>query len=293
MERFELIYDYKDNNQLRLSFNQLAKSTFGIDFEDYYQSGFWNNQYICHSYIDDGRVVANVSASFLDLILNGRKISAVQIGTVMTHPEYRGQGLAANLMKFVLEKYQSEKELYLLFANKTVLEFYPKFGFKPVKQNLFMKNIGIVRANIDRPRKLEINKQADLSLVLRLSSERKPISSILGVGNVQYLLLFYWMYVFQNDFYYLNEIDAIVIFQTRGEEIHLYDVILKEDISITDIIARIATDNVKRVIFHFTPDFKDLEAETLPYDDSNDKFFVKTELVKIPENLIFPAIAHA
>ncbi len=291
MDRFELISDYKDNNQLRLSFNQLAKSTFGIDFEDYYQRGFWNGQYICYSYLDNEKVIANVSTSFLNVVLNGSKISAVQIGTVMTHPEYRGKGLAASLMNFVLEKYQSEKELLFLFANKTVLEFYPKFGFRPIKQNLFQKNIGMPITNHDRPRKLELNNKNDLNLVLRLSSERKPVSNIFGVENAQYLLLFYWMYVFRDDFYYLEGLDAIGVYRIEEEEIHIYDIISKADLSFAGIIGRIASDKVKRAIFHFTPDYQDLEAERIPYDD--DQFFVKTELVRIPENLMYPAIAHA
>lgn len=34
-----LIYNYKDNNVYRNSFNQLATLVFGIDFEDWYQKG--------------------------------------------------------------------------------------------------------------------------------------------------------------------------------------------------------------------------------------------------------------
>ncbi|MGE5606989.1 MAG: GNAT family N-acetyltransferase [Bacteroidota bacterium] len=292
MNQFEMVFNYKDNQLLRLSFNQLAKSSFGIDFEDYYQKGFWNNKFICYSYHDEGKVISNVSVSFLDVVLNGGKISAVQIGTVMTHPEYRGQGLAGSLLKYVLEKYQSETELIFLFANKTVLEFYPKFGFKPIKQNLFMKNIGMIKTiNHDQPRRLAINNENDLNLVLRLSSKRKPISRVLGVDNAQYLLFFYWMYVFRNDFYYLERLDAIAVYRIEEEEIHIYDVISQADLSFADIIERIASNDVKRAIFHFTPDFKDLETERISYED--DQLFVKTESVKIPENLMYPAIAHA
>ncbi len=291
MSQFELVSDYKDHSGLRLSFNQLAKSTFGIDFEDYYQRGFWNDQYVCYSYLDNEKVIANVSASFLEVVLNGSKISAVQIGTVMTHPEYRWKGLAANLMNFVLERYQSEKELLFLFANKTVLEFYPKFGFRPIKQNLFQKNIGMLKISHNRPRKLEFNNKNDLSLVLRLSSARKPVSKIFGVENAQYLLLFYWMDVFRDDFYYLEGLDGIAVYRIEEEEIHIYDIISKTDLSFAGIIGRIASDKVKRAIFHFTPDFKDLETESIRYED--DQFFVRTESVKIPENLMYPAIAHA
>lgn len=292
MNQFQLISNYQDNDQLRLSFNRLARRTFGIDFEAYYQRGFWSDQYICYSCLDGGEVIANVSTSFLDVLLNGSKINAVQIGTVMTHPEYRGQGLAGSLMKYVLEKYQSETELIFLFANKNVLEFYPKFGFKPIKQNLFVKNIGTIKTRKHaQPRRLTIDNENDLNLVLRLSSERKPISKIFGVEHTEYLLLFYWMYVFRDDFYYLEDLDGIVVYRIAGEEIHLYDVISKAALGFAGIIERITSDRIKRVIFHFTPDFNDLEVERIPYVD--DQLFIKTESVKIPENLMYPAIAHA
>ena len=292
MNQFQLVSNYQDNDQLRLSFNRLARRTFGIDFEAYYQRGFWSDQYICYSYLDGDKVISNVSASFLDVVLNGNKFNAIQIGTVMTDPEYRGQGLAGSLMKYVLEKYQSETELIFLFANKSVLKFYPKFGFKPIKQNMFMKNIGTIKTRKhDQPRRLTIDNENDLNLVLRLSSERKPISNIFGVEHTEYLLLFYWMYVFRDDFYYLEDLDGIVVYRIAGEEIHLYDVISKAALGFAGIMERIASDKIKRVIFHFTPDFNDLEAERIPYVD--DQFFIKTESVKIPENLMYPAIAHA
>lgn len=291
MTQFELAYDYKNNDQLRLSFNRLAKRTFGIDFETYYQRGFWRDQYICYSYLDGGKVISNVSVSILDVVLNGSKINAVQIGTVMTDPDYRGLGLAGSLMKLVLEKHQSETELIFLFANKTVLEFYPKFGFKPIAQKLFMKNLTGFNPEYDRSRKLDINNQADFDLVRRLSSIRKPISMVFGVDNAQYLSFFYWMHVFRDDFYYLEEVDVIVVYRNEEDEIHIYDVISQAELSFADIIERIASNDVKRAIFHFTPDFNDLEAERIPYED--DQLFVKTESVKIPENLMYPTIAHA
>ena len=291
MTQFELAYDYKNNDQLRLSFNRLAKRTFGIDFETYYQRGFWRDQYICYSYLDGGKVISNVSVSILDVVLNGSKINAVQIGTVMTDPDYRGLGLAGSLMKLVLEKHQSETELIFLFANKTVLEFYPKFGFKPIAQKLFMKNLTGFNPEYDRSRKLDINNQADFDLVRRLSSIRKLISMVFGVDNAQYLSFFYWMHVFRDDFYYLEGLDAIAVYRIEEEEIHIYDVISQAELSFADIIERIASNDVKRAIFHFTPDFNDLEAERIPYED--DQLFVKTESVKIPENLMYPTIAHA
>jgi hypothetical protein len=49
LKKYELIYDYKDNHDLRKSFNELSKEVFDIDFELFYISGAWNDRYACFS----------------------------------------------------------------------------------------------------------------------------------------------------------------------------------------------------------------------------------------------------
>lgn len=44
-------------------------------------------------YTDD-QIIANVSVKKMDLEVNGESKRALQIGTVMTHPEHRGKGLS-------------------------------------------------------------------------------------------------------------------------------------------------------------------------------------------------------
>ena len=86
MSTYEFIKDYKTNDQYRLSFNNLAMETFGIDFETWYQQGHWNENYICYSYLKEDRVISNVSLNTMELMLDGKKQKAIQIGTVMTDP---------------------------------------------------------------------------------------------------------------------------------------------------------------------------------------------------------------
>ncbi|WP_397386234.1 GNAT family N-acetyltransferase [Paenibacillus sp. VCA1] len=86
-------YDYKYHDEYRASFNRLSKLVFGI-----YQKGAWDDRYICHSFVADDEVIANVSVSKMNLVIKG-DIRALQIGTVMTHPEHRGKGLSKQLMK--------------------------------------------------------------------------------------------------------------------------------------------------------------------------------------------------
>jgi len=289
----EIIHDYKENDELRLSFNQLANSIFGIDFENYYKSGFWKDRYICYSYLDNGKIVSNVSANLLDLVLNGERISAFQIGTVMTHPEYRSQGLAKELMNFVLRRYEDSSDLIYLFANQTVLEFYPKFGFKPIRERQFIAKVKNRNMDVKPFRKLDMSNQDDLNSIIRIAVERKPVSQIFGVENAQHLLFFYCLYAYSDNLYYLEDLEIIIIFQVKRREIHIYDVISRENIGFDPIINRIAFNGIEKVIFHYTPDYQDVAVEAVPLEGYHDTFFVKSKSVKIPEFLRYPTIAHA
>lgn len=40
-------------------------------------------------------------------------------------------------MNKVLEEYENKYDYMYLFANESVLDFYHKFGFKPVEEHLF------------------------------------------------------------------------------------------------------------------------------------------------------------
>ncbi len=95
MNNVNLISEYKNNEQYRKSFNSLSQRIFDIDFEPWCHAGHWNDWYICYSFIDeDDSAIANCSVNLLDLIIYGSRKKSIQIGTVMTHPDYRGHGLS-------------------------------------------------------------------------------------------------------------------------------------------------------------------------------------------------------
>ena len=50
----------------------------------------------------------------------------------MTEQEYRHQGLSRVLPERVLTEWQSKCDLIYLFVNDEVLDFYPKFVFRPI-----------------------------------------------------------------------------------------------------------------------------------------------------------------
>lgn len=227
------------------------------------------------SFVDGDQVIANVSVNIIELIIHGEKKKAIQIGTVMTHPDYRGKGLSARLMNKVLEEYENKYDYMYLFANESVLNFYPKFGFKPVEEHLFSMNYTAKKSpepgNIQ---KLDVTNAEVLRLILKFASERLPVSQHFGTAHTQGILMFYCLNVFSNDIYHLENENAIVIYQKEDNNIDLFDVICLNEIHMTDILHQIADENTEKITFHFTPDAA--KHLVLKSTITNDGLFVRT-----------------
>ena len=125
---------YQEEPRLRESLHTLARDTFGLDLERWYRAGDWGDRYRPYSLLHGGRVVANLSVSPMDFHLLGNELHLVQIGTVMTHPDYRGRGLIHFLMARALADWRDKCGGFYLFANRDTLEFYPRFGFARTRE---------------------------------------------------------------------------------------------------------------------------------------------------------------
>lgn len=98
MEQGQIVKGYRNDDALRGSFDRLARRTFDLAFEDWYQNGFWGDDYIPYSVVIDGAVAANVSVNRTDFVLGGETKHFIQLGTVMTDERYRNRGLIRRLM---------------------------------------------------------------------------------------------------------------------------------------------------------------------------------------------------
>ncbi|WP_257967953.1 GNAT family N-acetyltransferase [Peribacillus deserti] len=260
---------------LRNSFNELAQQIFGINFEPWYQAGYWTDKYVPYSFVEGSRVVANVSVNKLDLMIDNVQKKSIQIGTVMTHPEYRGYGLSKTLMNRVLEDFAAYDYIYL-FANQSVLDFYPKFGFYPVKETQFSQALKYNPEVAIPYRKLEGSSRDDRSFIYDFSNKRKPISKRFGTMNAQELLMFYCMYVFTDDIYYFEKENVIAIARHENNYLHMYDFISQGEADVESIIQSLSLPATTEVIFHFTADSPEFPTNNGDNEDAN-VLFVRTQ----------------
>ncbi|MCA1035967.1 GNAT family N-acetyltransferase [Bacillus infantis] len=292
LEKLTFVSGYKKNRILRRSFNELAKETFGIQFENWFDLGYWSDKYIPYSFADGEKVVANASANLIGFSGEGKDWKAVQVGTVMTHKDYRNLGLARQLMERILEDYQEADFIYL-FANSTVLDFYPKFGFSPVEETQYF-----IKANADSNqseiRKLDGRNPEDLSFIYEMAG-RRTFPGGFDAVNTRELLMFYCLNVFHDDIYHLPEDRAIVLSRQEKDVLHMYDIISSEpDWDPAGLAGRLAGKETNRAALYFTPSPKTDVLEKVKYQDSH-VLFVKYngEHSRLPAEFKHPLTVQA
>lgn len=263
-----IVGNFLDKEQYRKSFNNLAYKTFGLDFEYWYKKGYLKSGYIPYAIIDRGQVISNISINKFELVIEGEVKKAIQIGTVMTDENFRNRGLSATLMKYVIDKYEKNYDLIYLFANNTVLDFYPKFGFKRTLEKTYIIDGKDINKKVSTIEKLDINNENHRELISKLTTNRFPISKKLGAINDKWPLIVYCLYEFKDDLYYILERDAIVILRREEEILHIYDIISNKLIDVDCLIESIFNEEEK-VQLHFIPNtykYKPIEG-TLKDDD--------------------------
>lgn len=289
MNQFTFAKNYKENHAYRQSFNDLATKIFGINFEPWFQQGFWNSRYICYSFLDGNKVISNVSVNELDAIINGEVKKAIQIGTVMTDPAYQKRGLASRLMNKVIEEYEEKTDLFFLFCAQENFEFYKKFKFHPQKEFTFTLPV----TPLSEKKSIEkLNLQQHQEFLLTYY-EKKKSSPTFDIENGEHVLGFYCVLGYEKYLYYIKELDTVVLLHPVKEKLHVYGIFTERELLFSHIQPYICTEQTTEVIFHFTPNFKDITPVTKELHTVDDVFHVRSTTINSFPHFKFPVIAHA
>lgn len=290
----EYIYvkDYRDNERLREGLNNLTEKTYGFNFRRWYESGYWGKEYIPYSLLDDDKLVANISVSIMKINILGEEKNYIQIGTVMTDERYRNQGLARFLMEKVLHDWQDKCDCIYLFANDTVLDFYPKFAFERVYEHQYSikKNKG---KGSEKVRKINIDDNNDKGLLENIISNSIQISKLYVKENKN-LIMFYCLDFLKDNIYYIEDYNAIAICEYDGEELFIEDVFIDKEIDLNIVINSLMNKETKVIRLGFTPiNIEGYNKELL--NDDNDALYIKSKNESIfnNENIMFPILSHA
>lgn len=290
-KEYQFVVGYGKNNELRKGLNDLTKKIFGFNFEQWYQDGYWKNQYIPYSFIDGDKTVSNVSVNLMDFKVFGEEKRYIQLGTVMTDPDYREQGLSRVLCERAIADYRDKCDLIYLFANNSVLGFYPKFGFKEVKQCQCVKKADAIHTDVS-VKKLTMSDLNNRSFLIDKVTNAIPISKVSMRANAE-LIMFYCTIFMKNNVYYLDDYDAVIIAGFTEDTLKVMDIFCTKDIPLDSILNALANESVNRINLFFTP--QDTSSyETILFEGDETLFAMGKDLLLLKSNqFMFPILSHA
>lgn len=293
VDKLEFHFGYYNEPEYRVKLNDFVSRIFnGFSFDPWNALGLNFKEYTPFSLIKDGKVVANVSASPMHLIVDGQRVDSIQIGTVGTLPEFRNRGLIRSLMKKVDAHWEGHRTFDFLFANQLTAEFYKQFGFLPVPEyNCYVKAPDFNPSDF-KPRKLNLTQKNDRSLLFNVAQGRYPVSQRLGVVDHTWLLLFHAATDYRENMVHIKHLDAVVISKIEKQTLHIIDVIGEKVPTFKEIFPVIGVNDLTEVAFHFTPDLMDV-GDVISDIDTESLLFVRGKFPNDLSTFRFPHTCKA
>jgi len=290
-QSYKIIENYRNDVNLINKYHKFISKIFpSISFEEWYEKGFWTNKYVPFSLIKNDEIISNVSVAIMNVFVNGQKRVAAQIGAVGTLPEIRHRGLSRYLMNYVIEKLKNEVDFFFLFANETVMDFYPKFGFRSINENIFTTEINISKTHFSA-KKLNLSNKTDYSLIQDLIENRKIITKYFGAEKYDYITMWHILNTYYNDLYYLEEEGIIFIKTEREGNLNIWEVIYDKEFNMQEALSKIInSDKIRRINYYFPPDQLEYEYDQVIVEQSG--LFVRGETFKDNALIKFPETAH-
>lgn len=286
----QLVKNYKENKELRDSFNKLAEAIFGLNFENWYQSGYWRENYIPYSIIEDGKIVSNVSVNHTKMLIDSKERFYIQLGTVMTYEEYRNRGYVRKLMEEVMRDYSEKVDGIYLFANDTVCDFYPKFGFEIGKEYQYTK---------------ELQNDGECQFVKHIMNGKADWNALEGVMNANIchgkmdmignndLIMFYATQFMAEDVYYHEATDTYIIAEIEDDRAFVHNV-FSSTLNNLEVVLELLGKEIKFITLGFVP-LNPEKYQKIELKEEDTTFFIQgKELKKIEEEYLrIPSLAHA
>ena len=222
-------------------------------------------------------------------VINGEAQNGYQIGAVATHREHRNRGLARRLVERVLAELDAPDQPVILFANPSVLDFYPRFGFRRLAQTRFVAHIDVRPADTLAP-SLDLARATDRVWLANHCARAYPIGRVFTARDYYPALLFHLTREPRRVFR-LDSFGAVAVTQQDGERLLIQDLIATRHFSLTDALPHLCAAPARTIEFGFHPELWWPNSETLALDDGESPLFVRGA-AGVTEPVRFPDLAH-
>jgi len=293
MESIQLISNYMTDNTSRQMLNELTRKTFGFDFDGWVNGGYFEGDYIPYSFVENGKMLSNVSANRMHFTQKGVEKHYIQIGTVMTDESHRKQGLAAKLMEYVIGEYEDQCDGIYLFGNMNACGFYEKIGFRTMNQYRYFVKDEYCRSSSGK-RFMPVKNMGDdvKNRYLELVRKSYPVSSLEQINKFG-LQVFYTAGL--DNVSYAEDIDCFIV-TDQDDCTVLQSVLSNKKIPLADVIGRLTIKNNK-LRLGFVPLEEDIPLCTSEVFDGGEDyrlFYRGAQLEAIErDRLYFPDLSHA
>lgn len=293
-KEYHLYINYQNDEKLRKEFNHLTQAFWKFDYEAFYESGFWDDTYILYSLFDQDKIVSHSTVTLFQTQIKAETKTLLQLGTVMTDQHYQKQGLSRFLMERISSDFRDTTAGIFLFANDTVLDFYPKFGFAALPEYQAHKEFNIEKQDQIAREKLNLNHPEHLQLVKDLVQYSVPCSAF-PMDN--YGMIFFYCYIypkfgFTNTLYYIEALKTIVAAQIEENTLIILHVFSKNEVPLNEILKAFADQDLTSVKLGFSP--KETGFQYSSHKEEDLTLFVSEELLPLFQHnkYMVPILSH-
>lgn len=265
-------------------FGDFIKQAFGLSFAPWFKLMLWDERYESYSIIENGSMLANICVYKTDMLIGGKPVCANQLGGVATRMDQRGKGLSRALTEHILAKYKDTP--CFLSANPSVLNFYPRFGFRQVQDYRPTLAIGIDNQDTKAVKLRAIDER-----VMQAIYHRTVYSNMIDSVNTQPIQVFNLLAGYSDHIYYLAECGAVIVAKQTGNTLFVVDVMACHPLSFEAVQKELPFSGVRRVAFGFCPDWLGVKPEWEPADMDEEPFFIRGDWC-LPEKFRFPLISE-
>jgi len=260
-----------------------------LDFRPWYLRGGWTSTYEAHALARADEIVANVSVMRMRLLMGGREVRGAQLGAVGCIPEMRGHGLMRPLLEQVMAQLEPEADLLLLYANEEVLDFYPRFGFRRVRETEFELNQALDPSRTPAPR-LDLDDPSQRAAWLTACAKSLPPTERFGMRDYGSVALWHACAFYPRDVHVLSEGKTYAVAVQRGDTLHLLDLAAPHRFDLIPVLPRLIREPIARIRFGFCPELWCPMARVV--EPSDEALFIRGEVALPAEPFKLPMLAQ-
>jgi GNAT superfamily N-acetyltransferase len=223
-----------------------------IDFRAWHARGGWTDRYRVFALFDGEEILASASLFQMDLVLEGQRVRGQQLGAVGTLDSQRGRGFSRAVMERLLA-HTRDDDLVFLFANDSVLDFYPRFGFSRMREQVFRMPFEARPAG-EPLRTLDLSVAEDRACLARIAARAEPVTQRFGARDYGSVVLWYACNFFPRALRHVPELDAVIAVAQQGDRLHVLDVQAPGPLDLRALVPRLIEAPITSLELFFTPE---------------------------------------